>query len=221
MLASPLIAFNAAAQAAPAAVPVPEAGSFLLLATGLLALGGVALGYKYFCTYDHIPAGLERKTAKTEILSQEMLRAIVSIERRRARRSKRPSMLMILSCADPGKEERTQSRVLRQAAPSIVTVTRETDLVGWHENGRSLGVILTDMRADDLASAQRLGARVFAALHEKLGATLAATIAISLRALDSVPGAPAQDLVVSRNGLHTPGAGKQPRAFQQAEHWGA
>src|SRR6266849_9333614 len=74
-----------------------------------------------------------------EILQEETFHNMLTLERRRAERSRKPFVLMLLDAGgflDAGATNRFMSRV-----SSILTkCTRETDLVGWHKNGVVLGV---------------------------------------------------------------------------------
>ncbi len=63
----------------------------------------------------------------------------------------------------------------------LVTLTRETDVVGWYERGSVLGVIFTDIDPENSGSVlQTLRTRIESGLEEKLGIEQSKRIVISI-----------------------------------------
>lgn len=83
-----------------------------------------------------------------EFFSQEAFLRVISLERRRTERSRKPFLLMLLDMGDHLPSETTEKNLSKlQAALSVST--RETDVVGWYESGRILGVMFTEICLED------------------------------------------------------------------------
>jgi len=83
-----------------------------------------------------------------EMLAEGSFIRVLSLERRRAERSQRQFLLMLLDArAVPQSEGRDQ--VLLKAASAVSRSTRETDLRGWYEEDAIVGVIFTEIGPAD------------------------------------------------------------------------
>lgn len=103
---------------------------------------------------------------------------LLTLEQRRSKRSYHPFVLALLNAI---KENDSGPSILQFAMPAITASIRETDLVGWIENPRVLGIIFTQVGPVPREPSQMIApARLEKALQEKLGHDLANTIAISL-----------------------------------------
>lgn len=80
------------------------------------------------------------------IPEEQFLRALY-FEQRRSERSKRPFLLM-LATAGPGAGSGI-SPALARLTESLAKAVRETDHVGWHRSGVTLGVIFTEIELPD------------------------------------------------------------------------
>jgi lipopolysaccharide/colanic/teichoic acid biosynthesis glycosyltransferase len=115
-------------------------------------------------SYSRIPAlweqGVRRVTARKgtspfssvlsdyqEILPEESFQVMLTLERRRSERSRKPFVLMLLD-ASTLVEDKTARHFLSQATSVLLKSTRETDLVGWYEKGVVLGVIFTEVSSE-------------------------------------------------------------------------
>jgi lipopolysaccharide/colanic/teichoic acid biosynthesis glycosyltransferase len=79
-----------------------------------------------------------------DMLAQDSFIRVLSLERRRAERSRRQFLLMLLDAgAVPGSERRDQ--VLLKAASAVSRATRETDIRGWYQTDAIIGVIFTEI----------------------------------------------------------------------------
>lgn len=79
-------------------------------------------------------------------LGQQAFHRFISLERRRAERSKKSFLLMLV---DAGQRPLDMSQnILTALAP----MTRETDIIGWYKQGTVAGVVFTEIADDDLAS---------------------------------------------------------------------
>jgi lipopolysaccharide/colanic/teichoic acid biosynthesis glycosyltransferase len=83
--------------------------------------------------------------------SEEIFTQLLSLERKRAGRSRKPFGLMLL---DAGKLLQTDRRpfVLDGLAIALSSSTRETDICGWYTEGSAIGVILTEVNSADTNS---------------------------------------------------------------------
>ena len=89
-----------------------------------------------------------RTTEDREILSQEAFHRVISIERRRTERSRKPFLLMLLDMGDHLSLE-ANDRNLSKLLTTLCVATRETDIPGWYETGRIVGVMFTEICFQD------------------------------------------------------------------------
>jgi lipopolysaccharide/colanic/teichoic acid biosynthesis glycosyltransferase len=113
-----------------------------------------------------------------ELLAENVFHSMLTLERRRAERSRKPFVLMLL---DANLENGTAEEILKQAVEIVVGSKRETDLVGWYKRGAILGVIFTEVNLEgELPITETLRAKIETAFIKHLGRDRAAKIAISL-----------------------------------------
>ena len=104
--------------------------------------------------------------------------SLLTYERRRAERSRKPFVLMLL---DANLEDGTAAKILKRAVDVVLATKRETDLVGWYKQGVILGVIFTEVSMEGQPSiTEVLRTKVETALIKHLGKESAAKIAVSL-----------------------------------------
>jgi len=114
----------------------------------------------------------------TEVLAENVFQSMLTLERRRAERSRKPFVLMLF---DANMENGPAEAILRRAVDVVVASKRETDLVGWYKHGAILGIIFTEVSMDgDLPVTETLRAKMEAAFVEHMGRERADAIAISL-----------------------------------------
>jgi len=113
-----------------------------------------------------------------EVSSEEAFHVILKLERRRAERSGKPFILMLL---DAHQENGTARAILRQTLAVLTSSTRETDPMGWYRDGAILGVIFTEVGNDEIGLiAETLRAKIRSNLQEQLGSETTEKIAVSL-----------------------------------------
>ena len=113
-----------------------------------------------------------------EVLAESVFHSMLTLERRRAERSRKPFVLMLL---DANLENGAAEEILTQAVSVIVASTRETDLVGWYKHNAILGVIFSEVTATaELPITETLRTKIETAFIKHLGREPAAKIAISL-----------------------------------------
>ena len=112
------------------------------------------------------------------VSSEEAFHVILKLERRRAERSGKPFILMLL---DAHQENGTARAILRQTLAVLTSSTRETDPMGWYRDGAILGVIFTEVGNDEIGLiAETLRAKIRSNLQEQLGSETTEKIAVSL-----------------------------------------
>jgi lipopolysaccharide/colanic/teichoic acid biosynthesis glycosyltransferase len=82
-----------------------------------------------------------QETEADFVLSQEQFRCMLSKERKRSERSHQYMLLMLI--------DHEGERLLTRVAGALNSIVRETDITGWFETNRTLGVIFTDLGKSD------------------------------------------------------------------------
>jgi exopolysaccharide biosynthesis polyprenyl glycosylphosphotransferase len=103
-----------------------------------------------------------------EILARDLFSRMLSLERKRAERSRK---LLLLMLVDAGKFSQIDQRdkVLHKIVSTLSSSTRETDIAGWYEENSVLGVIFAEIDAADRSSILHvIRARVVMALLRSL-----------------------------------------------------
>jgi lipopolysaccharide/colanic/teichoic acid biosynthesis glycosyltransferase len=81
-------------------------------------------------------------------LNEEAFRQMVVVERKRTERSGNPFLLMLLTTGD--QEDQSKARAaLGSTLAALVKSTRQTDVIGWYKNHKTIGVVFTGFSTDD------------------------------------------------------------------------
>ena len=129
---------------------------------------------------EHKPVSVIRnETApQSDIFTEDVFQAMLTRERRRAERSRKPFVLMLL---DAHRENGLAENILRQALGAIGAATRQTDVVGWYKQSAIVGIIFTELGNDEIvAIAEALRAKIGSRVGASLGGEMAAKIVISI-----------------------------------------
>jgi len=103
-----------------------------------------------------------------QILPENVFLEMLGLERKRAERSHRKFLLLLLDAEDAASSE-TRAEVLNGVTRAMDAVRRDTDPAGWYQSNSILGVIFTDLGPlDDTAMVNRLLQRVHEALSVQL-----------------------------------------------------
>ncbi len=133
---------------------------------------------KSYRSFDQAPAHTE--TA----LQENVFHSMLTLERRRAERSGKPFVLMLL---DANLEYGSAAVILEEAAEVIMASKRETDLAGWYKKSDILGVIFTEVSIEgERPLTEILRTKFETALAKDLGREKAAKIAISLHVFPEI-----------------------------------
>jgi lipopolysaccharide/colanic/teichoic acid biosynthesis glycosyltransferase len=79
------------------------------------------------------------------LMPESLFLRALSLERKRAERSRNPFVLMLIDRATPARSD--DDPLLRKAVPAVLASIRETDIAGWHQEGGAIGVIFTELGA--------------------------------------------------------------------------
>jgi lipopolysaccharide/colanic/teichoic acid biosynthesis glycosyltransferase len=116
-----------------------------------------------------------------EILQEESFHGMLILERRRAERSRKPFVLMLLD-ASAFVNGDAADRFLSQVTSVLLKCTRETDLVGWQKKGITLGVIFTEISLEfENSITQILHSKVLNALHDELKCDVSSNLVVTAR----------------------------------------
>jgi lipopolysaccharide/colanic/teichoic acid biosynthesis glycosyltransferase len=77
------------------------------------------------------------------ILNEEAFLRMISLERKRSERSRKPFVLMLLDMGDHPSEKNRQA--LTRVARALSVTARETDLTGWYRDDCAVGVMFTEI----------------------------------------------------------------------------
>jgi hypothetical protein len=113
-----------------------------------------------------------------EVLEERIFHSMLTLERRRAERSRKPYVLMLL---DANLENGAAEGILKEAINIIIGAKRETDLIGWYRMGAILGVIFTEVSAEgEPPVTETLRTKIETALIKHMGQERSSRIAISM-----------------------------------------
>ncbi len=89
------------------------------------------------------------------LLSESHFRQMLCRERKRAERSRKPLLLMLI-CGKALAGRKGDMSILQKVSTALCSVVRETDLVGWFESSAVLGAIFTELGAADISTAAKI-----------------------------------------------------------------
>ena len=105
--------------------------------------------------------------AERSILNEEDFRRMISLERKRSERSRKPFVLMLLDMGDQHPSE-INRQALRKIAAALSVTARETDLTGWYTDDCAVGVMFTEIGLAGSATLRTMATRVSNTLRTKL-----------------------------------------------------
>ena len=130
-------------------------------------------GRKVLARISHVPPGRE------ELIAETTFHALLTHERRRAERSRKPFVLMLLELHALHAKS-VGASFSERVSSAISGATRETDLIGWYEEGRILAVIFAELNVEEnVPVAEFLRSKVETVLRNSVGAKAAAKIVIT------------------------------------------
>lgn len=113
------------------------------------------------------------------ILPQHLFLGMLCLERKRSERSRKNFLLLLLHTEDPNKSER-MGLILKGVIRAADALRRETDLAGWYENNKVLGIIFTELGAlDEPATVKKILHKVHNCLGVELNAEDSSQVHVS------------------------------------------
>jgi lipopolysaccharide/colanic/teichoic acid biosynthesis glycosyltransferase len=107
------------------------------------------------------------KNCAVTLAPEEMFRRVLSLERKRSERSRQHFVLMLLHTGKLLQTEKGDA-ILAAIIKGLSQSIRETDIPGWYQTDRVLGVICTGIGSGSMASTlSALHSRVFSALRNE------------------------------------------------------
>ncbi len=97
------------------------------------------------------PASGVRSVPDHGVMEEASFHKMISLERKRTERSRKPFLLMLLDLGTRLPSEKN-GKVLEQILAALSLTTRETDITGWYSEGSVLGVMFTEISVDDSTS---------------------------------------------------------------------
>ena len=90
----------------------------------------------------------QNSAVSSEVLTEEVFRRMISLERKRSERTQRPFVLLLM---DTGRSLPTEKngRILLDILSALQAATRETDVMGWYEANSVVGVMFTEITLDN------------------------------------------------------------------------
>ena len=82
------------------------------------------------------------------ILNAEDFRRMITLERKRSERSRKPFMLLLLDMGDDLPSERN-GKILGKLLSALSASTRDTDVTGWYSNNCVVGVMFTEIAIEE------------------------------------------------------------------------
>ena len=99
-----------------------------------------------------------------EVLNEATFKRMISIERKRTERSRKPFLLMLLDTGNC-QGSKKNGKALDSIVSALLASTRETDVTGWYKNRATVGVMFTELVVDDKNS-------ILSTMLTKVSATL-------------------------------------------------
>ena len=84
------------------------------------------------------------------VLNPETFRRMITLERKRSERSRKPFILLLLDMGD--RPSNKNGKILGKISSVLSALTRDTDVTGWYSEESVVGVMFTEIAAEDSAS---------------------------------------------------------------------
>ena len=85
------------------------------------------------------------------ILNADAFRRMITLERKRSERSRKPFMLLLLDMGDRLPSEKN-GKILGKILTALAGSTRDTDVTGWYADHCVVGVMFTEIATGDSSS---------------------------------------------------------------------
>lgn len=102
---------------------------------------------------------------------------LLRIERKRTSRSKKPFLLALLDISTL-EFKKHHDYTVEKIKEILISCTRETDILGWYENDRMMGVIFTEMVRIDKTMIENILQKIRMKIHEHFTTELIGNIVL-------------------------------------------
>lgn len=89
-------------------------------------------------------------TEERVVLDSEAFRRMIALERKRSERSRKPFILLLLDMGDRPSDK--NGKLLAKISSVLSASTRDTDVTGWYSKDCVVGMMFTEIAAEDSAS---------------------------------------------------------------------
>ncbi len=89
-------------------------------------------------------------TEERVVLDSEAFRRMIALERKRSERSRKPFILLLLDMGDRPSDK--NGKILAKISSVLSASTRDTDVAGWYSKDCVVGVMFTEIAAEDSTS---------------------------------------------------------------------
>src|SRR5208337_3383399 len=87
-------------------------------------------------------------TVERAPVDEKTFRGMIAIERKRTERSKAPFLLMLLEAVNDENANKNRT-TLRNVMSALLSSSRDTDLIGWYQEGVIVGAMFTGLVVND------------------------------------------------------------------------
>lgn len=118
--------------------------------------------------------------ADRHVLGEESFHRMISVERKRTERSRKPFLLMLLDTGETNHSNGGAGKTLSRIVSTLLATSRETDVTGWYKSNAVVGVMFTELGTGDRNSIlSAMLARISETLRDNLTAEQFNQISIS------------------------------------------
>jgi len=117
--------------------------------------------------------------APSELLDERVFVHMLRLERKKSERSHEPFVLMLFEGAS--FSQTGSSPLMGEVSRAIWASTRETDVLGWYEQNRVLGLIVSQVGESALSNAGMVAERIGRALQKRLAPETFAALKMRVR----------------------------------------
>lgn len=118
--------------------------------------------------------------ADRHVLGEESFHRMISVERKRTERSRKPFLLMLLDTGGTNHSNGGAGKTLSRIVSTLLATSRETDVTGWYKSNAVVGVMFTELGTGDRNSIlSAMLARISETLRDNLTAEQFNQISIS------------------------------------------
>lgn len=126
------------------------------------------------------PQGRPTPGQTFSVLGEELFHRMIALERKRTERSGKPFVLMLLNAGTCLPSDKT-GKVMGEILSALSLASRETDVTGWYTNHAIIGVLFTDISAEERESiVGTMMSRVSETLRNNLSLDKFSQISISM-----------------------------------------